>query len=805
MASMSKRSFDGLPDHIRRIGETDVPLEFDTFDTSSPGRHLQFLTHEQWNRFDLFGLGEKQADTWHERHRDELSKLTSKYVKKQDSIYELVHIEKQHCANLIFLQYGYRDRLMRERILSMKEVDRLIPGVLDTLLAFHLRLLERLLDRLEEKQHVDTISDIIAEELSEAIDRKPCINAYTQFGLAKEQAETFFNQLILKNSKFYEFIQHCNEEPIYKKFEFKPLLAKIIGRPTKYSIILENILKNEKEFAPEKEQTERAIKATKGFAQLINHSLLMSQMLRRLDTILQNVDPSSKTIIYIQDAQKANHVIPHEFTVEDLNLGVNTGPDSRELRCIGDVYLKQPGDNKIPIIMILFDDILLCLYRRNNKYHFLQDQSVFPIYSLIVRYPERAHSIFLLVSGKPKLLEVEFKSKQDKGLWTEAIELAISNSRREVRLTASTKNEAEDRVAQEQKAAEDKWLADLERLFRERESQEAGLSNYLESRFLFFDSIRTHIATLPFTTRADISDRVKQVVRQKFRELRLARTTPLNKLVERISASRDADLWTFFNDKVDCAIDPSDSQDSDESGAGSGESGLRRPRRIQTFHGTTPEQSSRGSDRSLRRHTTVPRTHSGLPIPLKDDAGEGSSHGGERYHFPYANSEESRHATERLVREVVKLRLENNRLRDENALVKTRSALIERTRAPQNVAAPSDSMEQLRKKEQLLRDKDEQLKTEQRLLDEDRAQLRKEEERFRTQEQDLGDKWTAFLETQSKMACIVDGNHPTSPMPSSSPVAAITSTSGRGLINSSLRSTNSFRDLPRSPSNRAAK
>ena len=48
-----------------------------------------------------------------------------------------------------------------------------------------------------------------------------------------------------------------------------------------------------------------------------------------------------------------------------------------------------------------------------------------------MRYPERAHSIFLLVSGKPKLLEMEFKSKQDKILWTEAIELAISNSRRE--------------------------------------------------------------------------------------------------------------------------------------------------------------------------------------------------------------------------------------------------------------------------------------------------------------------------------------------------------------------------------------
>ena len=57
--------------------------------------------------------------------------------------------------------------------------------------------------------------------------------------------------------------------------------------------------------------------------------------------------------------------------------------------------------------------------------------------------------------------------------------------------------------------------------------------------------------------------------------------------------------------------------------------------------------------------------------------------------------------------------------------------MIERTRAPQNVAAPSDSMEQLRKKEQLLRDKDEQLKTEQRLLDEDRAQLRKEKEQFK--------------------------------------------------------------------------
>lgn len=55
--------------------------------------------------------------------------------------------------------------LLSQNILSEDEVKQLIPDVLDSLLDFHLGLLRRLKQRKTESVAVETISDIVIDEV----------------------------------------------------------------------------------------------------------------------------------------------------------------------------------------------------------------------------------------------------------------------------------------------------------------------------------------------------------------------------------------------------------------------------------------------------------------------------------------------------------------------------------------------------------------------------------------------------------------------------------------------------------------
>ncbi|KAK6056329.1 hypothetical protein COOONC_06168 [Cooperia oncophora] len=98
-------------------------------------------------------------DRWHS-DKDGSASVAAKII-----LEELILIEKSHCAHLAFLQQGYRNRLLQENILLEADLNRLIPDVLDALLVFHLNLLDRLTTRQRESDEVETISDILAEEV----------------------------------------------------------------------------------------------------------------------------------------------------------------------------------------------------------------------------------------------------------------------------------------------------------------------------------------------------------------------------------------------------------------------------------------------------------------------------------------------------------------------------------------------------------------------------------------------------------------------------------------------------------------
>ncbi|KAK6729459.1 hypothetical protein RB195_006482 [Necator americanus] len=425
--------FEGLPDHLSSALSTSGDfndIESVNFELAETSKYN--LNSPLWARFDLFS--KEEYTSWHDKYRHD--KMSSKLVKKQDAIYELILIEKAHCAHLAFLQQGYRNRLLQENVLPEADINRLIPDVLDALLVFHLHLLDRLTARQRESDEVETISDILAEELSdEGKHISIAINAYTTFGSAKERSEKLFESLMAKNGRFADFIRSTASDPLYRRFEFKSTMTRVISRPAKYGLLVETILKNEgNKFTKECELTQKALLAAKRFAMKIDNNLLMAQMAQRWDDVRSHFDHSSHTNLYLVDKEKPSGVVRITFTMEDLDMDMkHVGSGQRRLMCLGDVCMKNSSTKLVEkVFMVLFDDILVCLQRRSNqKYMFIQqEQSVFPVSGLILRPADRSASV-MIISGaitKPALLEVEFNSKTDRTKWIKTLETAIHSA-----------------------------------------------------------------------------------------------------------------------------------------------------------------------------------------------------------------------------------------------------------------------------------------------------------------------------------------------------------------------------------------
>ncbi|CTQ86387.1 DH domain-containing protein [Caenorhabditis elegans] len=802
-------SLDGLPDHISRmVSPSDSPHHATSSSTLNGANSMSSLYVQLdriYGKHDLFANDEYQS--WHEKYRH--NTLSTKQVKKQDAIFELYLMEKRHCANIAFLLHGYRRRMLDENIITKQDMDVLIPDVLEPLLIFHLNVLERITARMKENYEVGTISDIISEEL--AIDggqhTKLCCDAYTDFGVAKERSDVLYHHLMNKNAKFAEFFKKTySEETFYKHYDFRPLITKIIGRATKYSLLLETILKNEQPFSEYHDLTKTALETARKFAHKIDGNLSMAHMSMKWEELKAQIDSSSATTLYVSDPSVANATIRYTFDLDSLNSATN-----RKLVHLGEALIKIPVnpvgsgggthssssgkqvDKKDQCYIVLFDDIIVILIRKSSRQLiFMQDQGVMPVQSLLIRTAARGHSIMLISGAKPVLFEISFHTSTDRKKWVTLLELAPKNVPPEgIRITTGDADGVlRDRVAAQQDA-EDKWLKELEAIFDTRLPEEEALAKYLETRLEFFDNVREHVSNLPFKTRTDISNRIREAVKGRFRELRRARVIPLNRLVERITESRDADLWSYFDEKADAADVLEKSSDLSEDSDNSGDSAARgaKPRRIQTFHGTSQQPGSsngggaiESKNNGIRRHTTVPRMNSDGGsgssssaaaaagssttdrIPIPDDvafdeenisaSAQGSARGrgdseldrktyGEMLSdLPIRQTMRARRASTNLIKEVISLRKENHLLKNDNALTKSRCALLERVRGggammTSTATAVDDSMEMLRKKEKEIRE------LQQKVLA-DRDELAEKQKAIDAQEEEIQTKWAAL-------------------------------------------------------------
>lgn len=156
-------------------------------------------------------------------------------------------------------------------------------------------------------------------------------------------------------------------------------------------------------------------------------------------------------------------------------------------------------------------------------------------------------------------------------------------------------------------------------------------------------------------------------------------------MVEAAQRSRDSDIPSYVDELHELAHpDDADSvtfsSSSDENTPSTSER-CRKPRRVRTYHGTEDAQQGTGSgsnaysaEGSVRRHTTVPQmpddctTSSSATCSPAAAAALDRQVDQELRRWPLKGSVKSRRAATELIKENVRLRLENDQLRDENAL-----------------------------------------------------------------------------------------------------------------------------------------
>ncbi|KAH7728457.1 Dbl domain containing protein [Aphelenchoides avenae] len=673
------------------------------------------LVKQKWKDLDLWA---EDGASWSAQHAD--SKLPTSEKKRQNVIYEFYCTEKHHCQNIIILQQAYQVGLLNQGILTEDEVKQLIPDVLDSLLDFHLGLLRKLKERQAESDAVETISDIIVEEFETGDLKAAAINAYTSFCLSREDSYKVYASFMQKNADFKRFFEHYESLPQYKGHSFKSCLLLIAQRLTKYPVLVEQISKYEGGVL--KSTTQRAHSAVKSFALRVDRELWKYELNRRWEGIRKNLDRNS-----------VGQLLGSKFTYDDL---VHQDPsDFRRVLSIGTVYWQSITGQKIELCLVLFDDIVAFFQNKNGQLQFFAQKdhaSVIPLHTALIREMERTNEVMLIVLAKqkPDMYRLVFNNKTEMQQWIQAIKAARAIAPKYVRtakgqkhIECATRPIGDDGADPEEvafNAALLKWQKELDAIFGDRMDKESQLQDYMLERMKFFDAVRVHLKKFPKRAAPDAPvasvkhkdsrevEKMKTLLRNRFQDLRKHRRSTLDKLVEMADKARDSDLVSFFDDFYELShAEGSDSFGSSATSSEESDEVVRnnKPRRVRTYHGAADAHP-----KGIRRHTTVPKLGSQSYVTDEDAETFDEQVDMEVQRLPLRTGTQARKAATLLIKENVALRIENNKLRSENALQDLHLASLKARKTP--LVETAEKLESLRQKQEEIQQRERDFKQE---------------------------------------------------------------------------------------------
>ncbi|XP_050541691.1 rho guanine nucleotide exchange factor 18 isoform X2 [Daktulosphaira vitifoliae] len=388
------------------------------------------ITAHDLNADPALGLHEEQPDSWTPTVTKEVvKKLKDKEIKRQEHIYEFVLTEKHHCLTLKVMQKVFADGLQKHFQLGDK-VYRMFPRLAE-LTEIHLGFLKNLKEKqrkaaLENGGVVDSIADLLLDQFS-SINAQRLKSAYGEFCSRHRDALDVY-KMLEKDPGFFNFIKHCQANPLLKKKGIPECVLFVTQRLTKYPLLIEPLIKTSKENKVECEKLSRAL-------------ALVKDILVEVDSqVAEKEKEDRKLEIYNRlEAKSFTNFRGRKFKKSDLL------SENRRLRFEGTAWLMQ-RHSKMQMVMvnvIVMTDVLFFILENNHKYTFFMPESnkeketkvmkpvagVVSLQKLLVR--EKAGTdtkgIYLISSNpaEPEMFELKVHKPKDKQVWINSIRSAV--------------------------------------------------------------------------------------------------------------------------------------------------------------------------------------------------------------------------------------------------------------------------------------------------------------------------------------------------------------------------------------------
>ncbi|KRX52747.1 Rho guanine nucleotide exchange factor 2, partial [Trichinella sp. T9] len=407
------------------------------------GAGVYTIPDEKWAEL---GLWSAEADgNWWSTGRGKVARnyMSTKEVKRQDIIHELVTTERHHCITLVLLKHTYFDGLLGLNILTNDELNMLMPH-LELLLEVHLHFLQLLKKKVDESVVVENVHEIFIEQanflnaylfiyLFCLLYKTDCAYlmmflfvftggvaekmqlAYTTFCSRKDFSVQEYHRLCQTNPNFSIFMENMNKLPYFKARSLPDCLLLVTQRLSKYHSFVESLRKNTED-ALLKDEILKAEQAVKKLVANVDQGIG--------DIQLQQL---CKEIVAQMDTKESTTFLGKTFTKNELL------SNTRTLLHAGDVYWQNAMRKPTEVKMLLFSDIIVFLQRVGNSYAFFSQDNkecIISLLKLIVREKAgRSGSQGLyLISAAPshaEMYEIICHTKKMLASWTERIQRAV--------------------------------------------------------------------------------------------------------------------------------------------------------------------------------------------------------------------------------------------------------------------------------------------------------------------------------------------------------------------------------------------
>ncbi|CAB0008490.1 unnamed protein product [Nesidiocoris tenuis] len=386
------------------------------YSEGSPLLQYEFLDEPLLTVVDLetdpfLGLQDEEPDSWTPTVSKEiLERLSKKDIKRQEHYYEFISTEKHHCLTLRVMQKIFVDGL-HKYLRFGANVESMFPRLTD-LMEIHFEFLRQLRARQRENPVIQNLGDILLSQFSGAPAGR-LKSVYGEFCSNHRNAINMYKYFMQNDSRFAEFVKHCETNPLLKKKGIPECVLFVTQRLTKYPLLIEPLIKTSKEDDDEHDKLVKSLALVKEVLVDVNSQVADNEKEDRKFEIHDRIDAKSSTIYR-----------GRKFKKSDL-LAKN-----RSLRFEGIATLMQ-GRGKMQVVLVLvLSDVLCFLSESNSKYSFFTPESkegVVSLQKLLVREKagQESRVIYLISTNPAEMFELKVLNPKHKQSWIKAIRDAV--------------------------------------------------------------------------------------------------------------------------------------------------------------------------------------------------------------------------------------------------------------------------------------------------------------------------------------------------------------------------------------------